>query len=82
MLRHNLGRKARHEGLVRYAHASIAPLQLSSYERAIARKKRQLRAEVPRRWDLGTWLIDQIQGMTKQNAEEAASRLRQPANSR
>jgi glycosyltransferase involved in cell wall biosynthesis len=37
-LRRQLGRKARDEGLSRYSMAAIAPLQLRSYERAIARK--------------------------------------------
>lgn len=37
-LRFCLGRKARFEGLQRYTMSAIAPLQLRSYERAIARK--------------------------------------------
>ena len=37
-LRFCLGRKARFEGLQLYTMSAIAPLQLRSYERAIARK--------------------------------------------
>ena len=39
-LRYCFGRKARVEGLGRYAASTIAPLQLQSYERAIVRKRR------------------------------------------
>jgi glycosyltransferase involved in cell wall biosynthesis len=40
-LRHRFGRKARHEGLRRYSTSAIAPLQLDSYERAIAHKAKK-----------------------------------------
>jgi glycogen synthase len=59
-LRHHLGRKARHEGLSRYSHAAVAPRQLSSYERAIARRKWRLRSPIPPLRDFRTWLVDQI----------------------
>jgi glycogen(starch) synthase len=38
-LRHELGHKARHQGLRRFTSSSVIPLQIQSYERAIARRQ-------------------------------------------
>jgi glycosyltransferase involved in cell wall biosynthesis len=41
-LRHELGHKARHQGLRRFTSSSVIPLQIQSYERAIARRQQVL----------------------------------------
>jgi glycogen synthase len=41
-LRHELGYKARHHGLRRFTSSAVIPLQIQSYERAIARRQQLL----------------------------------------